>query len=100
LTAVRRMPATSAIRTVPAEVLAAQDVGERGAPAALERGFQRLERAADVDARGWLVGVQERAQEPVSELGVEDGDADPVGGQDVARESPKRNAPVRWPSWW
>ena len=31
-----------------------------------------------------LVGGQERAQEPVVQLGVEDRDLEPVGGQDVA----------------
>ena len=46
--------------------------------------FEGGDRAADVDRGGWLVGVQEWAQEPVLEFGVEDGDADPVGGEDVA----------------
>ena len=36
-------------------------------------------------AGAWgLVGGEEGPQEPVVELGVEDGDADAVGGQDVA----------------
>src|SRR6185312_11378826 len=48
--------------------------------AALEGG----EGAADVEWRGWSVGVEERSQQPVVELGVEDGDADVLGGEDVA----------------
>src|SRR6185437_12461623 len=48
--------------------------------AALEGG----EGAADVEWRGWSVGVEERSQQPVVELGVEDGDADALGGEDIA----------------
>jgi hypothetical protein len=35
--------------------------------------------AADVGRCGWLVGVEQRLQEAVLELGVEAGDADALG---------------------
>ena len=41
------------------------------------------EGVSDFGFGGWFVGVEEGSEEPVAELGVEDGDADPVGGQDV-----------------
>ena len=52
--------------------------------------FEGGERIADLDAGGWLVGVQEWAQEPVLKLGVEHGDADALAGELVgvaAREA-------------
>jgi hypothetical protein len=39
--------------------------------------FEGGQRAADVDRGGWFVGFQQRPQEAVLELAVEDGDADP-----------------------
>jgi hypothetical protein len=49
----------------------------------VDGGFQRLEGASDFDFGGGLVGVQERAQQPVLEFGVEHGDADAFGGEVV-----------------
>jgi hypothetical protein len=46
-------------------------------------GLEGSECLADCAFRGWFVGVEEGSQKPVSELGVEHGDADPVGGEDV-----------------
>jgi hypothetical protein len=43
--------------------------------------FEGGEGSADLDRGGWLVGVQERTQEPVLELGVEHGDADAFAGE-------------------
>ncbi|MGC1781885.1 MAG: hypothetical protein WA708_05155, partial [Acidobacteriaceae bacterium] len=37
----------------------------------------------DLGLGGWFVGVEQGSEEPVSELGVEHSDADPVGGEDV-----------------
>jgi hypothetical protein len=45
--------------------------------------FERVRGAADVDRRGRLVGLEQRPQEPVLRLAVEDRDADAVRGQDV-----------------
>ena len=49
----------------------------------VDSAFQGREGAADFDLGGWFVGVQERTQQPVLELGVEDGDADAFVGEDV-----------------
>ena len=46
-------------------------------------GLEGSECLADCAFRGWFVGVEEGSEESVSELGVEHGDADPVGGEDV-----------------
>ena len=46
-------------------------------------GLERFERLADFGFGGWFVGVEQGFEEPVSELGVGHGDADPVGGEDL-----------------
>jgi len=45
----------------------------------VDGGGERCQRAADFDGCGWLVGVWERPEEPVLELGVEHRDADAFG---------------------
>jgi hypothetical protein len=41
--------------------------------------FERCQRAANFGRGGWLVGFEQRPEEPVLQLGVEDCDADTVG---------------------
>ena len=43
--------------------------------------FEGARRAADLEWGGWFVGVQECAQEPVLQLGVEHGEGDGVVGE-------------------
>ena len=66
------------------EVVTSFSGGEAGGVGVVvDGGFEGAEGAADLDRGGWFVGVEQWAQEPVLELGVEDGDADAVGGEDV-----------------
>ena len=46
-------------------------------------GLEGSECLSDLGFGGWFVGVEEGSEEPVAELGVEHGDADPVGGEGV-----------------
>ena len=45
--------------------------------------LESLQGVPDFDVRGWFVGVEQGPEESVLQLGVEDRDADALGGEDV-----------------
>jgi hypothetical protein len=64
-------------------------------------GWRQLGRVADLERGGWVVGLEQRAQQPVVEFGVEDRDADPFAGELVGAavgQAVNANSANRWHS--